>query len=608
MKTIDIVKVNLLVANDRKIKVKDFGALFFCLIIVTFLVLLYRGSQLQVISSAEYYDSSITISTAKEYVSSQRGLFLDRELDILAKNTPSYALYLYNKEYLPDDFELIEKVLLDNGISYLDLKSSIINSKYDIKVTENLESSRIEKLKSSSEFNKYFYLINTQKREYLYPEEFSHVIGYTGKTVAEDLKSNYSQFDQIGKYKLELKYENDLKGTKGLRYSFDGIENYIPAEAGSNIQLTIDKDWQVALYKIIKKYSEEYNSAGGAGVIIDNSTGEVLAIVSYPGFDTNLYINGISAEKHEDYLNNRKLPLIDKSLSLQIAPGSTFKIITAYTLLENNIVDESTTYFSNRCLENANFDFCEYQKYFYGQMNIVRALYKSSNLFFCVNSLKLEQQGNLAKLFESEKLFGLGQLTGIDLPGELPGNIDTPEYKKEVFNLGWYSGDTCNAVIGQGSNTVTPIQVALVAQAISNKGRVYQPRVVSRLTDIYGNTIRTFNSNILRDIPISDSTYNLINEGMYNVANNWDGSVYYFLNGLPGNLRVKTGTAEASEILFDGSINNTTHGWIMGNFDFNGKTYSFANVLNLGGGGFYVGQITRDFINCLYSDFPAECK
>ncbi len=609
-KKIDVFKVDFQDSTYKKVRRSIFHFVYIGLILITFLSLLFRGSNLQIDAGSNYYNQSFRLSTSKEFILAQRGLFLDANKNILATNYMDYSVYVYKKEYSETDIANIKNIL-SNSIPAEELNllpSKIEMGQYDIKVLENISYVSLELLSSMQGFNDYFYSISTQKRNYIYPEEFSHIIGYTGKTEIADVEDGYSQFDQVGKYKLEAQLEDQLKGVKGATYYIDGSRNEIPSEAGNNIYLTIDSDWQVALYKIIKQYSNQYNSAGGAGVIIDDSTGDVVALVSYPGLDTNLFIKGISEDDFNNYTQDRKLPLVDKSIALQIAPGSTFKVITSYALLENSIVDENTTYFSNRCLQERNFDFCEYQRYFYGQMNIVRAIYKSSNLFFCVNSLKLEESGKLDKLFEAERLFGLGQNTGINLLGELPGNIDTPEYKKSNFDLEWYSGDTCNAVIGQGSNTVTPIQMALVAQAIANKGIVYEPNVIKKITDSFGNLIQAPSPKIIRNIPISDNTVSLINEGMSKVANYWDGTVYPFLGGLPGNLKVKTGTAEANEFLSDGSINNTTHGWIIGTFDYEGKSYSFSSVLNLGGGGFYVGQITRDFINCLYSDFPDSCK
>lgn len=610
MKNLIIAKIDYNKTVVLKSRRDISSMLFLCLIFVSFTYILLGGFHLQVSSSSEYYNKSLILSTQKESIPAQRGLFLDRDFDILAKNLNSNSIYLYKNNYTEEEISEIELILINiqdtPARSFVDM---LAKTEFDIKVKDNVTSAELASLEDLDNFKKYFHSIQIQKREYLYPQEFSHVVGYTGKTTKEDLTKGYSQFDQIGKYKLELQHEDQLKGVKGVSYLVDGVENFIPSKSGNNLVLTIDKDWQVALYKIINDYVNKYNSAGGAGVIIDNSNGEVISIVSLPGMDTNEYVLGLSEEKYSEYLQDRRLPLIDKSIALQIAPGSTFKIISSYALLENGIIDENTTYFSNRCLGEVNFDFCEFQRYFYGQMDVVRALYKSSNLFYCNYSMQMELRGDLAKLFETQKSFGLGNKTGIDIVGEMPGNVDNPEYKRNIFNLGWFSGDTCNAVIGQGSNTVTPIQMAIVAQAINNKGKIFKPYVLKEITDLYGNVLEKNTPELLREIPMSDKTYNLINEGMYKAANYWDGTVYYFLKDSPGNLRVKTGTAEASELLKDGGINNTTHGWIVGNFDYDNKSYSFSFVLNLGGGGFYVAQIARDFLQCLYLDFELDiCK
>jgi penicillin-binding protein 2 len=612
-KKVEIQRIDLsnIIIKSTKRKFSDY--ILLGIVIITVIVLSLRGLDLQLISGTELYDTSTSLSTRKDWISAQRGFFFDRNSNILAKNNNGYALYLVKKEYATEDIQsfnyIVQHYLNDLKVDTDKLQSALLESKYDLKIAENLTFEQIQNLKTAKDFDKYFYIIDLPQRNYIYPKEFSHIIGYTGKTEQADVENGYSLFDQIGKYKLEYQFEEKLKGVKGASFSIDGVENFIPSEPGLNITLTIDKDWQVALYKILEKYSTIHNAAGSAGVILDNSNGDVVAMVSYPGFDSNLYIRGISESQYQDYSNDRKLPLIDKALTLQIAPGSTFKLITAYTLLESGTIDEYTTYFSNRCLPSEyNFDFCEYQQYFYGQMDVVRALYKSSNLFFCVNSLELERQGNLNKLFETANLFGLGQKTGINLAGELQGNVDTPEYKREAFNLGWYSGDTCNSVIGQGSNTVTPIQMAVVASTIANKGTVYKPNLIHQVTDIYGNVVEAPSAQILRQIPMSDKTYNLINEGMWNVANYYDGTVYYFLHDVPGNIRAKTGTAEASEISSSGELLKTTHGWIVGTFEYEGNSYSFSYVLNLGGGGFFVAEIMKDFTNCLYAGFPAECK
>lgn len=581
---------------------------FISIVFISIFILVIRGAQIQIVSGSSIYQRSELMLTENREYSASRGIFLDRNLNILAKNKESFYLYLINKEYGKDDFSAIREILSSTNVEFNEeeIKEKIVNSKFDIRLSNSLEYNQIKKISESKDSKSYLYYISSQKREYEYPYEFFHVLGYLGSSNKEDVEKGYSQFDQIGRYKLEQSLEDSLRGVKGVEYSVDGVKSYIPSISGANVILNLDKNWQLSLYKILANYSSIYNSSGGAGVVVDNSDGAVLSLVSFPGVDSNLFSSGISIDKYNSLSNDSRYPLIDKAISLQIAPGSTFKLISAYALIESGYVDESTRYFSNRCLNQENFDFCEYQKYFYGDMDVVRALYKSSNLFFCTNALRMQNDNNLDYLFNSQSKFGLGSLTGIDIPGELKGNIDNPEYKRKTFDLGWFSGDTCNAVIGQGSNTVTPIQMALVAQAFANNGVIYKPKVVNRLVNQYGETILQNNSEILNKIDISQKTLDLINSGMYKTANYWDGTVYPFLANVPGNLRVKTGTAEAIATLPDGTIKESTHGWITGTFDKDGKSYSFAFVLYLGGGGFYIGQVARDFIQCVYSNFEGS--
>ena len=144
-----------------------------------------------------------------------------------------------------------------------------------------------------------------------------------------------------------------------------------------------------------------------------------------------------------------------KHYPFQAAPGSSFKLITAYTLLENNIIREYNVLFE-RYTRSGTSNFCEYGQLFYGQMDVTRALYKSSNLFFCTNLLNLYHDNELQKFVDAANLFNIGYQTGINLLGEIDGNMDSPEYRKAMLGLDWYEGDTCNAAIGQGAVVVTP--------------------------------------------------------------------------------------------------------------------------------------------------------
>ena len=561
--------------------------IYLVLTLLVFLFAIIKLINLQAIEGVKYSTFSANLALKNIDGKPPRGIIADKNLVILAKNSELYDLDIAN-------LAANEKEVFQN----LGLK---LNSSTNI---TNLSNKQVFEIINNPKFNGFDYkIILKNVRDYLFPYEFSHIIGYTGVVDSNDVKNGYAIDDYLGKYKIESQFENELKGQKGSVTNTGSTYYDKKSEPGNNIQLTIDKNWQVSLYKILGNANNEYNAAGAAGVIIDNSNGNIISMVSYPGFDTNLFSTGLSNDQYQSLLIDRNNPLQDKAIGVADAPGSTFKIITAYNLLENNIVDVNSRFFSNRCLSlGSGYDFCEFGKFFYGDMNIVRALYKSSNVFFCNYELKDYSQNQFSGLFNSASLFNIGNKTGVNLTGEVSGNMDSPDYKKRINKEEWFDGDTCNSAIGQGAIQTTPLQMAMVASAISNDGVYYKPNLIEKISDVYGNVIEESKPEVLRTIPIKEETLELIKEGMYNVAHNPEGTVYVFLKNTPGNVMVKTGTAEVYENI-DGKQVYKTHGWIIGSFDFEGKSYSFAFHLRYGGGGFYIAKVARDFIGCVYNNF-----
>lgn len=584
--------------------------IFIGFIVVLFLSFTLLSFNLQIVSSEDLSNKAVGLNFSEYQLRPKRGNFLDINGNPLTASDNVYSISLYTNDLPSDKLDKIKKFLSENKIgSNVDDILNKINAEdfASLKLLDVNDSA----LKSFSDTfpEKDFYRVSYyNKRTYLYPDQYTHIIGYLGRVSEEDIKAGYLSDEYRGAYKLESKFEDDLRGTRGKSYYVGDVEIKESPEPGSDVKLTINKDWQVGLYNLMRKYSDLYVAAGAGGAVVDNSNGKVMSLVSFPGFDTNEIIEGIDAGTYDALAKDRQAPFLDKAVGVADEPGSIFKLITSYDLLENKVIDGNSTYFSNRCADlGGGYEFCEFGKLFYGSMNVVRALTKSSNLFFCNYLLQQASNGGLDNLAKSAILFNLGEKTGIDLPGEVAGNVDSVQYRKEVFNLDWFDGDTCNAAIGQGSNLVTPIQMAMVASAIENNGKYYKPTVVEEVKDGYGNITYKNEPEVTKIIPIAEETRNLINEGMSKVAYNPEGTVYYFLNSVPGNVRAKTGTAEAYEDV-GGQRVYRTHGWISGTFDHNGKSYSFAFHLRYGGGGFYIGELAKEFINCVYNDFKNECK
>ncbi len=584
--------------------------LFLSIILISLSILLAGSFFTMVINGSKYDSLGKIINTKTDYKVPQRGIFFDNSLVSLVENIPGYSLS-FNPVKLKniDELDNIANIIVKNSSEDLaEIKDRMENLVYlnqiglITKILTFDDTSKIfsnlAEVTDSLEIKEVFF------RKYNYPESFSHILGYLGKTTTEEIESDsfYAQNDFIGKYKLESSLELYLRGVKGRVDTQDGVEKYSQPIPGFNIYLNIDSSWQDKLYNIIANQVSVDGAEGGSGVVMDINTGKILAITSYPGFDTNQFSPEINVSYYSELAQNSQHPLIDKALSVVGPPGSTFKIISAMHLLENQKINSQTTYFSNRCINLGNYEFCEYGKFFYGYMDLPRAIYKSSNLFFCDAFLR-EDNSFVQSLFDFAKSLGLGDLTSIDVPGEIAGNLDSPVYKEKTLAESWYDGDTCNMVIGQGATLVTPVQLVVMIAAIENGGNVLKPYVISSIEDRFGNIIQTNKKEVLRKVNLDYNNLKLVDKGLYGNVLNPEGIVYRFLHDIGETIRVKTGTAEVVDYS-SGSAQNKTHGWIVGAFDYQGNTYAFVFNIRFGSSGSNASIVARKFIHCVYNNAP----
>jgi penicillin-binding protein 2 len=440
------------------------------------------------------------------------------------------------------------------------------------------------------------------ERVYSYPEQFSHIVGYTGHASTEDVEEGYGPNDTVGKYRIESIYEEHLKGTKGAALK-EGLSSVtLPPKQGDSIYLTVDSKWQNELYRLFEDYNGRYNAAGGAGVIMNSDTGDIKAMVSYPGFDSNLLVKGASQGELDSITESYLEPFFDKAVSGAYTPGSIFKIVSAYTLLNTSIINPSSQFFSNQCMSlGGGYEFCEFGQNFYGLLDLEKALYKSSNLYFCNYMLELEDKfDGVNQFIEHAKSLGIGSKTGIIFEDEARGNMDSPIYKNQTTGEAWFSGDTCNAVIGQGAVLVSPIQMTVILAMIANGGDGLKPQVIDRVESQSGSIVEKTDTDVISHLDMSQSDLDAIKKGLNGVAYNPGSSVYWFLKDLPNNVHAKTGSAETFEIT-NGILQERTHSWISGTFEYGGETYSFTFFQKFGGGGYFITPLLRDFLNSINS-------
>ena len=420
------------------------------------------------------------------------------------------------------------------------------------------------------------FLSNKIRREYLLPgssettvlgeSSLAHVLGYTGKINDQELKtmgSEYSLIDYIGKTGLEYSWEKELKGIAGRKnIEVDALGrqkkviNEIPEKDGSNLLLSIDLDLQQKAEEVALTYLKKANLHRASIVIMDPNDGEIMALVSLPGYDNNLFAKGISHDDYNKFLNDINRPLFNRTVSGEFPSGSVIKPIFAAGALQEKIITVTTSFLSNGGLRIGQWFFPDWKAGGHGQTDVRKALAESVNTFFYIigggyNDFKGLGVDGLAKY---ATLFGLGKVTGIDLPGERPGFVPSAKWKQETKNESWYIGDTYHFAIGQGDVLVTPLQVANYTAAIANGGTLYEPHLVSKILDSNNQVVKNIDPVILGRNLINPANLEIVREGMRQTVT--AGSARS-LNTLPVEVAGKTGTAQWS-------TKKGPHAWFIG--------------------------------------------
>lgn len=528
-------------------------------------------------------------------VSAPRGLFYDRDGNRLVANTYNYKV-------------VIDDQLSDDEISLITSKiSEILNvtDSDDIYVNNNERIRLISQL--SDESQKYVTFFRSESRHYYYPYEFAHVLGYTSAVMSEDLDHGYDINDRIGRYALERSFEDRLRGLKVKDFSSPSSILDNDVLPGNDIVLTIDADWQKSLYDALEDSANKNNARGAAAIIVNANTGEIISSVNYPSFNPNAFVDGISSSNYQSLVDDARKPLLDKVVGLQAAPGSTFKLFAAYSLLKNSVISPYQAYLSEGCMNIGESRFCEIDQTYLGYVDMRSAIARSSNIYFCKTLLALDRSLGVDTWTKDVESFGFGSSTGSVFNSEAKGNVASREYKQRTFGVRWFDGDTCNSAIGQGMTLVTPIQLAYGFSAIANGGRLYEPRVVDRILDSNGSLVEEFDSEIVREIEISQDIYDVLMNSMKLTISDSRGSARS-LSDLPSslNLRVKTGSTEATEII-NGIRVEGTHSWVTAIFDYKGETYTMIVHQQFGGRSFQALPVVENFLRCLYNDTLTKC-
>ncbi len=495
-----------------------------------------------------------TRSFAFEPIPSTRGLIYDRAGRPLVENVPTFTVRVR-----PADLPLSRRAeVVERLAGLLDTTPAAINmtldtgsaSRFDaIAIAREVPEATARLISEDALTLPGVEVTVEPRRDYLTGALMTQIVGYTGALSAEgyaELKERgYLPDDRIGKAGVELSYEEVLRGIYGTqRVEKDATGRTIrvvgvdtPPVAGSSLVLTIDTKEQKLAEKALMWGLNKAGLKRGAMVVLNPQTGEVLAMVSYPSYDANLFSRGISDTDFQKLLKNPHKPLINHAIGDLQPPGSTYKLVTGVGALADKIITPTSTLMSKPYLELGTTKFWEWNRRGWGPLDIQGGFGHSSDTYF----YQLAGRLGIDRLAYWAKQLGFGARTGIDLPNEAAGLVPTNQWKMETFGQEIFPGETLQAGIGQGYDLATVLQVANAYAAIANGGKLYQPQVVREIIGPDGTVERPFEPKLIRKVKAPSSVFTTMRKAARRVVTI---KHTYNLVDLPIVVAGKTGTAE----------------------------------------------------------------
>lgn len=512
-----------------------------------------------------------------------RGTFYDRNGNMMVTNRPGFAVSLLPlTEPISDD-------VINRLSELLKVPKGTINEKIDahigfdpIRIKTDVGPEILSIIAEQKDLYPGVVVEVLPIREYIYKEQAVHVFGYVSEINDAELEAKkdsphkYKMGDIIGKAGLERVYDLELRGedggeqvevdVTGKPVEILGKKNPVP---GSDLYLTIDKDIQAAAEKAVDEQLVAVGAKAAAVVVMNPQTGEVLAMVSRPSFDPNLFVGGISSKNWNAINNNPNHPMDNKAITGEYPPGSTFKIVTGTAALAEHVVTPEEKIFDSGkhwIVDKGNAD-----GEALGYINFEEAMAHSDNVYFYEMGNRL----GIDRLEKYARMFGLGKPTGINLLFEAEGLVASQEYKRKVFDEDWYLAETFDAAIGQGFNNVTPIQAAMVMGEIAADGKRYKPYLVDKIVDPDGKTVKKFKPEVVGQLEVEPQHIRLVQQGLKGVTKY--GTAASVFRGFPIEIAGKTGTAE--------NPHGRDHGWFVAYGPFDNPSVVVAVIVEQGGYG-----------------------
>ena len=520
-------------------------------VLLVWSLLLVRLFHLQVVEGDRYRVSAERNSVRTHRVTAPRGMLLDRNGEILVDSRPSFGVFVVPNE--SDDLgAAIQRVADLAAVPAEQLRERVGQPRgaarfQALPLVRDLDRGALARIEARLWALPGVLTQVKPLRAYRYGSSASHLLGWLGEVSKSELASRdyqgYRRGDLVGKDGIERLFDADLRGRDGgenVLVDAHGHElerlDVVEPQPGKNVVLTIDNRVQLAAERALAA-----TGRAGAAVALDPTSGEVLALVSHPGFDPNRFAAGLAPEDWRALVDDPGKPLHDRALQGQYPPGSTYKVVPALAGLEKGVIGPD---FRVECRGSYRLGRRRYRCWKrggHGRIALHRALVESCDVFFYTVGHEL----GVDTLAYYARALGLGRKTGLAGSAERSGLVPTEAWKERRFGEPWLLGETISLAIGQGFNLWTPIQLANAYGAIANGGTLYRPFAVKRVTDAYGQVLREYEPEVLGRVPISESSLARVRRGLRGVVHDPHGTGWV-MRRLPGGIESagKTGTAQ----------------------------------------------------------------
>ncbi|HHD0221743.1 TPA: penicillin-binding protein 2 [Campylobacter jejuni] len=522
-------------------------------ILLFFIFLLSRVYYLSIKSNVYYEELARQNAIKTEFLPPVRGQITDRNGTLLAINDLGFSISI--KPYL--SIKKSNKGILDKELSELtnlfpDLNASKLAEIYKrndsyynqdfIKVVDFIPYDEIIPHYSELNLNKTIKIDPVVKRKYPFGKLASHIIGYVGKANLQDVQENEiaKLSNYTGKSGIERYYNDILQGEKGTRvYKVNALNqeveqlSYTPAMS-NDIELTIDIELQSYLTSL-------FEGNAGAAIIMNVNDGSILAAGSFPEYDLNPFVTGISFKDWDELSNSLDHPFTNKLINGYYPPGSVVKMGVGLSFLNSKNISPSTQYVCNGSIELGGRFFRCWNRSGHGPVDLKHAIKYSCDVYFYNGSLQV----GIDQISETLSRIGFGAKTGVDLPSEFVGTLPSKEWKMQRYRQSWFQGDTLNTAIGQGNFLATPMQIARYTAQIAKGGEVI-PHFLKSIENNNNTTIENQMDENKKEIftLFEKSQLPYIRDAMYAVANEQGGTSYRYLHNLDVKVAAKTGTAQ----------------------------------------------------------------